>query len=144
MIKRILLHVDVGPAGAALRFALGFAFARVGASALPGVGWATQAGALALALFGVKVAAAVARRFAGATPQVKAAWEWRRNLARFHDSYQVRKLLWIGAGILAAGWIPSPAHPWGAGLGGACVVAGVLAEVVWRRKGLTLSPPERK
>ena len=53
-------------------------------------------------LFGVKLFAAVARRAVRTSPAVAAHWEWRRNLARYRDSYQWRKLVWFGVGILAA------------------------------------------
>jgi hypothetical protein len=141
MYERFLLHVDVGPAGASLRFMLGLAFALAVRRVLPADRWVVAAIALGVVLFGVKAGAAAGRRAAGATPRVKAAWEWRRNLARFHDSYQVRKLLWIGAGILAAEWVFGPRAGWEAGIGWACLAAGAVAEAWWRRKGLALSPP---
>jgi hypothetical protein len=143
MREKILLSLEVGPSGAVLRTAGGLLFALALRRALPSAAPATAAAVLLAVLFGVKVACAVARRFAGGTPRVHAVWEWRRNLARLHDSYQWRKLLWFGAGILAAGVLAGPRASWELGLGSACLASGTLGEVLWRRKGIALAPPQR-
>src|SRR5688572_26013957 len=99
---KLLLNLDVGPIGALARVALGAAFAVMLGAFRPGVRPGGAAAVLAAVLFGLKAATAVARRVVPAPPVVRAHMEWRRNLARFHDSYQWRKLLWLGLGIVAA------------------------------------------
>jgi hypothetical protein len=99
------------------------------------------AAALALALFAIKAAAAAARRFVPWTPAVRARLEWRRNLARRHDSYQWRKLAWFGLGMAAAALLAGTRESWELPLATASVLSGLLAEAVWRRKRLSTSPP---
>ena len=141
MIERVLLNLDVGPSGAILRVALGAALVFALHLLVPGVGLAASAGSLAAMLFGLKAFAAVARKVLPATPAVRAHWEWRRNLARYYDSYQWRKLVWLGVGILAAAGASRPQGAWEIRLGAACILSGALAEVAWRRKRLTTVPP---
>lgn len=140
---QLAVRLDVGLPGALLRTGLGAAVAlavRLGPWR-PSV-WASALLLLA-ALFGLKALSAVARRALRVTPEVQAHWDWRRDLARRHDAYQWRKLFWVGVGVLLG------AAPGGAGaealgrLGLACVLVGLMAEVVWRRKGLSLEPPRK-
>src|SRR5687768_12441393 len=102
MLQRILIVLDVGVPGALLRAAAGAALVPLLHALAPAAGPGTAAAVLLLVLFAIKAFAAVARKVLPASPEVRARWEYRRNLARFHDSYQWRKLLWFGAGILAA------------------------------------------
>lgn len=141
MLERLLINVDVGLPGAVLRTALGFLLLPT----LRGLGWdpgpAMAVVALLALLFAVKVVAAVARRLVPATAVVRAHWAWRRDLARNHDSYQWRKLVWIGVGLLlgAALGVPGTRVQWV--LGAACLAAGGAAEAFWRRQGIGLAPP---
>lgn len=143
MPRTLLLNLDVGPLGGLLRVALGIAFVLALRRVHPGAPGAVAMAALAIVLFGVKAVAAVARRMVPAPPAVRAHLEWRRNLARFHDSYQWRKLVWVGIGIVAAAQLGGPGDGWELPLGAACILSGAVAEVVWRRKGLPLAPPLR-
>jgi hypothetical protein len=142
MRDKLLLHLDVGPSGAFWRAALGLLFTLGLRSMLPAASLPAAAAALLALLFCVKAGAVVLRRVAGGSPEVAAAWTWRRSLARDHDSYQWRKLTWFGLGILGAGLLGSVA-PWEHALGGACLLAGLVAEPFWRVKRLPLAPPVR-
>jgi hypothetical protein len=141
MHGRLLMHVDVGATGALLRVGIAGAFATTFHRLRPEAGPAAAALALAILLFAVKACAAVARRLVPVPPVVRAHQEWRRQLARFHDSYQVRKLFWFGAGILAATAAAAPPPRWGIALGTTCLLSGAVAEAVWRRKNLPTAPP---
>lgn len=140
MLEKLLLNLDVGAGAAATRIGLGVLFVAAVRALLPGAGVGLAALALAGLLFLLKLFAAVARRLVPASPAVRARWDWRRTLARQHDSFQWRKLVWVGAGTLAAALARS-----GAGsevvVGAGCVAAGLVAEAVWRRKGLHPVPP---
>jgi len=140
MRDNLLIHLDVGPSGAILRTLLGLAFALALRAWAPGAGLAGASGALLVLLFGVKAFAVVARRLAGASARVKAEWERRRKLARYHDSYQWRKLTWFGVGILAAGLL-GPRARWELALGAGCLASGLIAEGFWRRLGVP-GPPK--
>ena len=142
-MDKVLIKLDVGVPGALLRIALGLLLGASLEAVHPGAGlWSTSAWLLA-ALFAVKVIAAAARRFVPASAVVRSHWEWRRNLARYHDSYQWRKLVWLGVGLMIGGTIGWPETQAQFGLGGVCFAAGAVAEVLWRRLGLSLAPQAR-
>ena len=137
----VLTSIDVGAAGAILRIALGGALVLLLRVLFPGAGVFGAAAALLVMLFGVKALAAVARRLLPTSPGVRAHFEWRRSLARFHDSYQWRKLVWFGIGILASAAAGGHRGRWEIPLGATLLVCGALAEAAWRRKGLSTTPP---
>jgi hypothetical protein len=140
-LDKIYVDLDIGISGAVLRVALGIRVVRVVAVVNPlADAWTMSAYALAM-LFGAKAFAAVLRRIVPASTVVRTHWEWRRTLARHYDSYQWRKLLWFGIGIMMADaprW-PHTTAPLALGL--ACIAAGVAAEIVWRRHRLSITPP---
>ncbi len=133
----LLRNLDVGPMGALWRLLFGAAFALALSTWVPGASLACAATSLAVALFVMKAFAAVARKVVPATARTRDEWALRRAVAANRDSYQWRKLLWVGLGILAVvvvtGWRPGSL----AALGGACVAAGAVAEIAWRSLGLT-------
>jgi hypothetical protein len=139
-VDRLLLALDAGVGGALWRAVLGAGFVLALRALRPHAGALLAVAALLALLFAVKAGAAVARRAVPASPRVRAAQEWRRNLARVHDSYQWRKLLWVGLGMLAAA-ADGEGAAWELPLAAACTAAGGAAEVVWRRKRLTTLPP---
>ena len=142
MSERLLLNLDSGVSGVILRVALGAGFALL-LGRLPGVGLGTAAAALAVLLFGLKLSTAVARRLLPVSAAVRSRWEWRRSLARHYDSYQWRKLVGYGSGILAVSAVAGTQGAWAAPLGASCLLSGATAEVVWRRKGIATVPPVR-
>ena len=141
MLERILTRLDVGVPGAVLRIALGLLL-------VPALqvlrhepdSW-TVVVSLLVMLFAVKVVGAVGRRMVPATEVVRSNWAWRRNLASNYDSYQWRKLLWIGIGLMVGAALGTPGTRIQWVLGAVCVLAGGNAEVLWRRKGIGLTPP---
>lgn len=139
MIERLLIGFDVGWPGAAYRAALGFAFLLAFRGPLGQVGAGAGVAAFLLMLFCLKAAAALLRRLVSAPPAVKATWERRRFLARHHDSYQWRKVLWFGVGM-AAGVALGGAPSWGPALAVAGVAAGLAGEAYWRLRGPSTSP----
>jgi hypothetical protein len=140
MIDKLLLNLDVGVPGALLRTALGAVLVVVVRAAFPGAGWATAVLCLLVLLFGIKAFAVLCRAVVPASAAVRAHWEWRRNLARFHDSYQWRKLVWFGMGILLAS---RARGTWELPLAIACLVGGSAGEILWRRVAIPLAPPVR-
>lgn len=140
-LDNIYLNLDTGIPGALLRIALGTCLVMVTDAVDPGADpWALSAYLLVM-LLAVKVFAGVARRVVAASSLVHSHWEWRRNLARYYDSYQWRKLLWFGAGILTGDVLRSPSAMslWIVGL--TCLAVGGCAEVLWRRHNLGIIPP---
>src|SRR5262245_10310916 len=111
-LEKILVKLDIGAPGALLRVVLGILLILVVQAAYPEAGLWILSAYLRAPLFGIKVLAAVARRLVSSA-FVRSHWEWRRRLATGYDSYQWRKLLWFGLGIMigaAVGWPGTKAH----------------------------------
>jgi hypothetical protein len=139
-LENVLISLDIGGAGALLRMVLGVLLVAVVEAAHPETGlWMLSALLLGM-LFAIKLVAAAARLVVPASPRVRSHWEWRRTLARYYDSYQWRKLLWYGVGIMMGGALAWPATSAQWILGIACTVAGGVAEALWRRHGRGLAP----
>jgi hypothetical protein len=139
-LEKVLINLDIGALGALLRVLLGALLVPAVELAHPQAGPWLLSASLLLLLFAVKVFSALARRRVSASAEVRSHWEWRRKLARHYDSYQWRKLLWIGAGIMisaALGW-PGTRAQWV--LGAVCTAAGGVGEIAWRRHRLSLAP----
>jgi hypothetical protein len=134
MFDKVLAGMDVGVAGAAWRIVVGFSL--VPCLRIAGLEPTLQTvlGALLVLLFLVKVIAAVARRIVPVSSDTEALWQLRRDAARIYDSFQWRKLLWFGSGLMlsATAFGFGSRAQWLAGT--ACFVAGTVAEVLWRRK----------
>ena len=140
-LDNVYINADTGVTGALLRIVLGIFLVRAVALMNPPAGpWMMSAYLLAM-LFAIKVIAAVSRRVMPVSAHVRSHWEWRRTLARYYDSYQWRKLLWFGIGIMAgnAPYRRVTTAQWVLGL--TCVAAGGAAETVWRRHRLCIDPP---
>ena len=141
LLETVLMNVDIGPPGALLRVALGFLLLPTLQLLTPAPGRWTAVGSFLFMLLAVKAAAAIARRVLPVSAVVRSHWEWRRELARHHDSYQWRKLLWIGIGLLTGAAVGGSGTTIQWMLGAVCVLAGGVAEVFWRRQGLPIAPP---
>jgi hypothetical protein len=140
-LDNIYLGLDIGVPGALLRIVLGILLVLAVEAAYPSAGLGTMSACLLVMLLAIKVFAGVARRVVSASTVVRSHWEWRRNLARYYDSYQWRKLLWFGTGILTGGALHSLSATslWVLGL--ACAATGGAAEILWRRHNLGIAPP---
>jgi hypothetical protein len=139
-LEKVLINLDIGAPGALLRVILGALLVPAVEVVHPQAGPWILSAALLVLLFALKVIAALARRRFSASALVRSHWEWRRKLARYYDSYQWRKLLWIGVGIMisaALGW-PGTRAQWV--LGAVCTAAGGVGEIAWRRHRLGLAP----
>lgn len=99
------------------------------------------AGFFFVALFVMKMGLGVVRRFFPASAELKSAWRERRMLSKAYDSYQWRKLVGYGAGMLAfllgSGRGQDPATYFAVG----CIVAGIVGTVCWQRRRASLQAP---
>jgi hypothetical protein len=130
---RVLLAIDDGVLGALGRVVIGFA-------TLPAMLLLLGGGAsdwmlipfLLLVLLLLRGVPAVIRKLVPFSDRVKEVWTARRRLAKLCDSYQWRKLLWIGVGlalyITAFGQL-SPAR---IAVSSACILAGVAGTARWQ------------
>jgi hypothetical protein len=132
-IDRRLLSLDEGAFGAIYRGIIGFvtvpAMQLLLGSNSPH--WAIVP-FLLLVLLLLRIFPAIARKVIPFSAQLKEAWSVRRRTAKLYDSYQWRKVLWIGAGlalyIVVSGDSPSE-H---VALSAVCLIAGAVAMMKWQ------------
>lgn len=88
---------------------------------------------LAAVLVALRVLPAVVRKVVPFSSDLQAQWTGQRNLAKRYDSYQWRKLLWIGLGLSA--YVAFVQRQGGAvaAIATACVFAGGAGAIAWRR-----------
>jgi hypothetical protein len=136
LYERCLAKLDAGIVGASFRAIIGFAvLAAWDRFASPHVPrWWLLVG-FAVVLAALRILPAIARRVARFPPRVETAWRYRRTVAKLVDSYQWRKLLFFGLGMLIHGAIVRDADPWTAALTAGNLVAGGLGEWLWRAGG---------
>ena len=89
---------------------------------------------VAAVLVSLRAAAAVVRAVLPFSGEVRHVWAERRALAKAYDSYQWRKLLWMGMGIcLGAGICRQWSSPQ-LSLGLGCAMAGGAGAIIWSRR----------
>jgi hypothetical protein len=132
-VEKLLQGLDEGLPGALFRLGVGFA-------TIPAVhrlfgirdlDWALVLGLFAV-LFLLRVVPAIIRKIIPFSQEVRVIWWKRRQLAKRYDSYQWRKLFWIGAGMaiyMVAYRDVSFSH---ATVSSVCILAGAIGLVRWR------------
>jgi len=132
-VEKLLQGLDEGLPGALFRLGVGFA-------TIPAVhrlsgtrdsDWALLPGLFAVLLL-LRVVPAVIRKVVRFSQEVQAMWWNRRQLAKRYDSYQWRKLFWIGAGMaiyMVAYRDVSFSH---ATVSSVCILAGAIGLIRWR------------
>jgi hypothetical protein len=133
--ERVLVSLDAFPLGALMRVVIGYAtlvtwqFVRDGIAAE----WQVALWFVAV-LLAIRLVPAMLRKILPLPSGAVAVWVYRRRLAKLADSYQWRKLFWLGVGMTA--YVASAESPsrWEIGLAVAAVVSGAFAEWVWRRR----------
>jgi hypothetical protein len=99
-IEAGLLHFDQGAFGALYRVAIGFLTVPAMSLLLgDGVSEWTVVLALLSVLLLLRIVPAVVRKLVAFSRPLQDAWSARRRLAKRYDSYQWRKLFWIGVGL---------------------------------------------
>ena len=133
--EQVLRRIDAPPFQPLYQAIIGFlvvpAFAR---SIGGGVDWRLVPFFLAV-LAAVRIVPAVLRHMLPWPADVKAHWFRQRALAKRHDSYQWRKLLWFGLGIAAYVALFDRGGRVEQALALICLVSGALGLLVWRRVG---------
>ena len=131
-IEKALLKVDDGVVGAVYRAAIGFA-------ALPAMSfllgddvsdWTLIPFLLAILLL-LRAVPAVVRELVPFGDEVLRIWAERRRTAKRYDSYQWRKLLWIGVGLtlnmVASGRLSTALMV----VSSICLVGGAAGTAMW-------------
>jgi hypothetical protein len=136
LYEHCLAKLDAGICGASFRAIIGFtvlaAWDRFASPYVPRwwlLVW------FAVVLAALRILPAIARKVARFPPRVATVWRYRRTVAKLVDSYQWRKLLFFGLGMLIHSMIVRDADPWTAALTVGNLVAGGVGEWVWRAGG---------
>jgi hypothetical protein len=131
-VERILLAIDDDAFGALYRIVIGFVTLPA-MSLLPGSDgsdWIVLPFLLSVLLL-LRIVPAVVRKLVPFSDAVQEAWAVRRRIAKQYDSYQWRKLMWIGIGLTlytaVSGQISAPRIV----VCSACLLAGAVGMVRW-------------
>ena len=126
-VEQLIVRADAPPIDGVLRLALGYTSALVwrvlfGRSAF---GWLFALFLLTI-LVALRLGPLAIRRVVRFSPKANAIWAQRRQLAKHFDSYQWRKLFWIGVGLALFGWLsPQPSNVFHV-LTAGCLISGAI------------------
>jgi hypothetical protein len=136
LYEHCLAKLDAGIFGASFRAIIGFAvLAAWDRFASPYVPRWWLLVWFAGVLIALRILPVIARKVARFPSRAEAIWRYRRTVAKLVDSYQWRKLLFFGLGMLIHGTMVRDADPWTAALTVGNLVAGGVGEWVWRAGG---------
>lgn len=132
-IERFLLNIDDGAIGALYRVAIGFATLPAMSLLLgnDGSGWTVVPFLLSVLLL-LRVIPALVRKLVPFPDAVQAVWAERRRMAKRYDSYQWRKLIWIGVGLALYIAVSGQFSPSRIVVCSTCLLAGAAGMVRWR------------
>jgi len=129
----MLVRLDQPPWSALFGVAIGYAVVPVWLSVtnshLPG--W-TLAPFLLVVLASIRVVPAVLRKVLPFDRAAQQTWAERRRLAKRYDSYQWRKLFWIGAGLSLYAWTSGSRFRMLMLLAQWTLIAGAAGHIIWQ------------
>ena len=132
-IETVLLNIDDGAFGALYRVVIGFA-------TVPAMllllgkdvsDWTVVLFLLSVLLL-LRIVPAVVRKLVPFSRPVREAWAARRRMAKQYNSYQWRKLIWIGVGLSLFTAVSGQLSLPGIFLCLICVLGGAAGIVRWR------------
>lgn len=132
--ENFLIGFDSGPLSAIYRVAIGFGIAPLFRAFSRGYDpiWMFPAVFIGL-LVALRVVPAVLRLALPFSAEAKAIWAGRRDLAKQYDSYQWKKLFWIGLGLLLYVVTAGDARNGEVVLVLICLIGGGLGQLAWRK-----------
>lgn len=84
-------------------------------------------------LVAMRFVPAIVRRVVPFSGKVRGVWTEKRQLAKQFDSYQWKKLIWIGIGMVGYLILSGPSGSWPSNLlAGFCLIGGGVGVLVWR------------
>lgn len=113
---------------------IGFCFVLLFRSLFSAASSGLFVGCFLLTLFGLRVGPALLRRLIPFSKEVQEMWALRRQWAKLYDSYQWRKLLWIGLGMAAGATFVHRTLGYEMTVAAFCIIVGSLGTVFWRRR----------
>lgn len=132
-LEKMLLNLDEGAFGALYRMVIGFATLPAMSLLLgrDGSDWRVVPFLLAILLL-LRLVPAVVRKLLPFSGAARDAWAARRRTAKRYDSYQWRKLMWIGVGLATYTVASGELSPARIIVAAACLLAGAAAMARWR------------
>jgi hypothetical protein len=132
-IESALLSIDDGVLGVLYRVAIGFVTmpAMLLLSGNDASEWALVPFLLSVLLL-LRIVPAVVRKLVPFSGTVQEVWAARRRTAKRYDSYQWRKLLWIGVGLALYAATSGQFSPALIAVCSTCLAAGAAGMVSWR------------
>jgi hypothetical protein len=131
--ERFLVHVDDYPWFAFSRTVLGYLilllYHRLFSKGDPE--WFLIAWFLGV-LIGLRVVPALFRKIFPFSKELKAIWAERRQIGKRYDSYQWRKLIWLGLGMVCYVALSGTVNVFDGLLAAFCVVSGGMGTLVWQ------------
>jgi len=131
--ERVLVALDQGLFGALYRIGVGYLIVPAWSEIVGkrGASWTLIAFFVAV-LLALRVVPAILRKLLPFSSAVRTVWADRRQMAKRVDSYQWRKLFWIGVGLALVTLRSDTRSPELIGLTFTCLVTGAIGEMVWR------------
>lgn len=139
-MEQLLISLENRPWDILYRAALGFVALAVFARLRGGSRSEWLLGAALLAgLLALRVVPAVVRRLLPFSEATRQVWSERRQLAKRYDSYQWRKLLGFGVGLVLYIVISQQFSSSRIVVSGACMVCGFIGTMKWRATAKQIS-----
>jgi hypothetical protein len=91
-------------------------------------------------LLALRAGPLVVRKALPFSRDAQAVWKSRRRLATIYDSYQWRKLFWMGLGIAFCLKLAGHSDPYMFYLAGVCICGGAIGLMTWLIVSRRLSP----
>ena len=132
-IAKVLLNIDDGAFGALYRVAIGFATLPAMSILLrnDGSDWTVVPFLLSILLL-LRIVPAVIRKLMPFSDAMREVWAVRRRTAKRYDSYQWRKLMWIGVGLVLYTAASGRFSPSQIVVCSTCLLAGMAGMMRWR------------
>jgi hypothetical protein len=94
-------------------------------------------------LLALKIGPAILRRLIRFSNEAESIWATRRRFGKRYDSYQWRKLLWIGLGLAGYMGVSGERRADVVALSIFCVLAGAAGAAMWRRRYRNIASAHR-
>ena len=131
--EKLLLQIERQPFAALYRMAIGFLLL-LAYQRFPGIKSPTVFLLyFVCVLLAIRVVPLVIRKVLPFSREIQLLWFSRRNLGKEYDSFQWRKLFWIGLGMAAYMVAYGDRTSTLLFIAGVCIIGGAVAHLIWLR-----------
>lgn len=132
-LEKLIIAIDAPFVDIVWRAAVGFFFLPNYFSMVGGDSWWLLLACLLVVLLAMRVGAGVARGVLPFSPAAKQAWAARRTLGKEYDSYQWRKLMGFGLGMVGYLALQRQPNPKAWVVAAVVLAAGFVGSLFWWR-----------